>query len=126
VLASALRRLGLYEEAYGFTRLRLTAHAILLWLGALFCLVLLVGAVGGAWLPRAAIAVTGAAVLVFALTDPDRRIAERNLDRFQRTGQIDRAYLAGLSADAAPARGCRPEDAGGGLIGFNLARRACH
>ena len=40
VLASALKRLGLYEETYGFTRLRFAAHAALLYLGALFCLVL--------------------------------------------------------------------------------------
>ena len=45
VIASALRRLELYEEAYGFTRLRLTADAILLWLGALFVLVLAAGRV---------------------------------------------------------------------------------
>ena len=34
VLASALKRLGLYEEAFGFTRLRLLADANILWLGA--------------------------------------------------------------------------------------------
>jgi hypothetical protein len=105
VLASALRRLGLYEDAYGFTRLRLTANGILWWLGALFSLVLVAGAVrrGTAWLPRAAVAVTAAALLLFALSDPDRRIADRNVDRFQRTGRIDVDYLAGLGPDAAGA-----------------------
>jgi hypothetical protein len=32
------------------------------------------------------------------------RIAERNVERFQRTGRIDLDVLRGLSADAAPAR----------------------
>src|SRR4029078_7451345 len=34
VLASALKRLGLYEETFGFTRLRFAAHVSLLLFGA--------------------------------------------------------------------------------------------
>ncbi len=45
------------------------------------------------WLPRAAVATTGAAVLLFALSNPERRIAEHNLERYERTGKIDRDYL---------------------------------
>jgi len=127
VIASALRRLELYEEAYGFTRLRLTADAILLWLGALFLLVLAAGAFGGAWLPRAAVAVTGAAVLLFALSNPDRRIASRNLAH----GKVDVAYLRNLSPDALPALAGVPDAAcpiarrlgpGDGAVGWNVAR----
>ena len=121
VLASALKRLGLYEAAFGFTRLRFAAHAILLWLGAIFVLVLVARA---AWLPRAALAITGATVLLFALADPDRRIAEHNVERYERTGQLDRAYVERLSADAAPALvslGCEPIERDG-LGGLNLAR----
>ena len=75
VLASALKRLGLYEEAYGFTRLRFAAHAILLWLGALFVLVLV--ARGAHWLPRAALTVTLGVVprvRVRRPGPPDRRV----------------------------------------------------
>ncbi|HEY6890360.1 MAG TPA: DUF4173 domain-containing protein, partial [Solirubrobacter sp.] len=120
VLASALKRLGLYEETYGFTRLRLAAHGALLYLGALFVVVLLTRS------PRALVATTAASVLLFALADPDRRIAEHNLDRYQRTGKIDLAYLRTLGPDAAPALKdvvamCVPGD---GLAGFNLARAA--
>jgi hypothetical protein len=127
VIASALRRLELYEEAYGFTRLRLTADAILLWLGALFVLVLAGGAFGGAWLPRAAVAITGAAVLLFALSNPDRRIASRNLAH----GRVDVAYLRDLSPDALPALAGVPDAAcdiaarletGDGVVGWNVAR----
>src|SRR5262249_22022234 len=107
VIASALRRLELYEEAYGFTRLRLTAHAILLWLGALFVLVLAGGAFGAGWLPRAAVAISGAAVLAFALSNPDGRIASRNLAH----GSSDTWYLRGLSPDALPALASVPDAA---------------
>ena len=104
VLASAVHRLGLYEEAFGFTRLRLVAHAFMLWLAAMFALVLLALALGRtAWLPRAATVGTGVALLVFALANPDAMIAERNLTRAESTGVLDAAYLAGLSADATPA-----------------------
>ena len=121
VLASALKRLGLYEDAFGFTRLRFAAHAILLWLGAIFVLVLVARA---AWLPRAALGITGATILLFALADPDRRIAEHNVQRYDRIGVLDRAYVAGLSADAIPALSrlrCEHVEPDG-LGGFNLAR----
>jgi hypothetical protein len=104
VLASALRRLGLYEDAYGFTRLRLAAHALDLWLAMLFVLVLAAGTTRHAgWLPRTALVATGATVLAFALANPDRMIAERNVTRWEATGRVDVAYLRSLSADAVPA-----------------------
>jgi hypothetical protein len=104
VLASALRRLGLYEQAFGATRLRLLAHAGLLWLGAVFALVLLAGVLRrGALLPRALIVVSACGALGFAAINPDGRIAARNADRYAATGRIDVGYLQTLSADAGPA-----------------------
>jgi hypothetical protein len=104
ILASALTRLDLYEEAYGFTPLRLAADGAILWLGGLFVLVLAAGAFRRArWLPRAVVALSATGMLAFAVSDPDRRIAEHNVDRFQRTGRIDTRVLLHLSADAAPA-----------------------
>jgi Domain of unknown function (DUF4173) len=101
VLASALKRLGLYMDAYGFTRLRLTAEATILWLGAVFVLLVLAG--GAAWLPRAVLAATAAALLAFAISNPDGRIAERNIERYEASGRIDERVLRSLSPDAAPA-----------------------
>jgi hypothetical protein len=104
MLASALRRLGLYEDAFGATRLRLLVHVQLLWLGAVFLLLLIAGAANeGARLPRAIVAVSAAAALGFAASDPDARIAERNVARYAETGHLDFRYLDTLSADAAPA-----------------------
>ena len=87
VLVSALRRrLDLYEEAYGFTRLRLAAHAHILWLGAV--LVLVLAAVVRAARRRVAAAdagsggVSAAGAVAFALSNPDGRIASHNVERY--------------------------------------------
>lgn len=110
VVAVALRRLYLYEEAYGWTRLRLWVHAFELWLGLVIVLVLFAGIrFGVAWLPRA-VALTGAAgLLTLGALDPDGFIAERNVDRYLRTGKADLTYLSSLSADAVPALSRLPE-----------------
>ena len=136
ILASALIRLELYMDAYGFTRLRLSAHAVILWLGGVFALLLLAGvARRAAWLPRATVALSAVALLAFAASNPDRRIADRNLERSERTGlELDEDALVGLSADAVPAfrahrAGCLSQEVRAdlaepdGLAGFNLARR---
>lgn len=138
VLASASRRLGLYEQAYGLTRLRIGVAATLWWLAALLVLVLLAGASRHSpWLPRATVAVTGLALAVFALANPDARIAESGVDRAQQGKPVDTGYLSTLSADAVPAlarladpdlRGCAlsglavRERASGGWRDWNLAR----
>jgi hypothetical protein len=124
VLASALKRLELYEEAFGFTRLRLLAHAAILWLGALFVLIVAAGALKRTRrLPRATVALSAAAALAFALANPDARIAEHNLERFEETGKIDRVYLVHLSADArreVARAGIKIRRRHGGLIGWTL------
>lgn len=103
ILASAMKRMNLYEEVYGFTRLRLLVDATILWLAGMFALVMIAGAVWkGAWLPRAALGLTAVAVLGLNLVDPDALIAERNIGRLERTGNIDLDYLATLSPDAVP------------------------
>ena len=122
VLASALHRLDLYQDAYGATRLRLAAHAGILLTGALLALVLGALAIARfAWLPRAVTATVALALAGFVAVNPDLRIAERNLAR----AEVDEAYLRELSADAAPALPRRlvdrPEP--DGLFGWNLARR---
>jgi len=133
ILASALTRLGLYEEAYGFTRLRFSAHAIILWLGALFALVVVALAIRRAgWLPRAAVAISAAAMLAFGLSDPDRRVAANAVERYEDSGRIDHIMLARLSPDAAPELARLPPrlaclvrgdvGAAGGVVGANFAR----
>jgi hypothetical protein len=105
VLISALHRLRLYEAAFGLTRLRLLAEAVALWLGGLLVLVGAAGAIATvrARFAPAALLLSAVGLLVFSLANPDRRIAERNIDRWEHTGLLDDHYLARLSADAVPA-----------------------
>ncbi|MEU5979072.1 DUF4173 domain-containing protein [Streptomyces sp. NPDC047315] len=103
VVASALRRMDLYVDAYGLTQLRLTVAAMELWLGLVIVLITAAGVYGAAWLPRTVAASAVAGVLAFGLASPDALVAERNADRYQRTGKLDVEYLQGLSADAVPA-----------------------
>jgi hypothetical protein len=110
VLASALKRLVLYEEVFGFTRLRVAVHATILWLTGMFCMVSIAGVrMNARWLPRGVVIFSSLALLAFTVVRPDALIAERNVERFERTGKVDVAYLAGLSPDAVPALARLPE-----------------
>ena len=138
VLASSLHRLGLYEQAYGFTRARLAVHGLLLFGGALFALVVAALAIDRrGWLAQATVLLAATAALLFWVSDPDRRIAAHNVERYELTGKIDTRYLADLSADAVPAlmglpaplreQSVGPQRArlaaeADGLAGANLAR----
>jgi len=104
LVASALRRLWLYEEAFGWTVLRLDVGVFELWLGVM------IAAIGVAWLlqrtamvPRLVVASAAVVLLGLGLAGPDALVASWNVDRFQRTNKIDLGYLQQLSADAVPA-----------------------
>ena len=141
VVASALHRLHLYEEAFGFTRLRLFMNAFESWLGGVVVLVLLAGVrLRAAWLGRAVVASAAVGLLALGALDPDAFVARHNVDRYLATGKVDVTYLQGLSADAVPAvdrlpeptRSCvlagmaaaQPDPVGGirALGGWNLGR----
>ncbi|MET0683942.1 MAG: DUF4173 domain-containing protein [Solirubrobacteraceae bacterium] len=137
VLASALSRLWLYVDAFGATRLRFLVQAQLLWLAAVFVALLATGARGAERrLPRIVVGLSAVAALAFAASDPDRRIAERNVDRWRDTGRLDVRHANVLGADATPAFTALPEGlaacatmdvrdalaAPDGLAGANLAR----
>jgi hypothetical protein len=103
VVGSALHRMNLYQETYGFTTLRLTVDVFEGWLGVVVLLVMVVGGLGyGRWLPRLALITGAVAVLGLAAINPDAWVAGRNIDRFESTGNLDLYYLQSLSSDAAP------------------------
>jgi hypothetical protein len=103
VVGSALHRMDLYQQAYGFTVLRLLVVAFELLLGLLVVLVMVAGVrVEGWWLPRAALMVVAGFVLVGGLVNPEAWVAQRNIDRYAATGNLDVAYLSTLGPDAAP------------------------
>ncbi|OZM83339.1 DUF4153 domain-containing protein [Pseudonocardia sp. MH-G8] len=104
IVASALSRMWLYQEAYGFTTLRLLVLACELWLGACFLLVLVaVVRLHAKPLVREMAAAGLVALLALAVLNPDRFIAAHNVTRHALTGELDQIYLATLSADAVPA-----------------------
>ncbi|MEE6258341.1 DUF4153 domain-containing protein [Plantactinospora sonchi] len=110
IVGSALYRMDVYADAYGATRLRLLVAVCELWIGLLFVLVAAAGIrLTGAWLPRLAVGTAVLALLGLAIANPDRLIAERNVDLWAKTGRIDIWYLSGLSADAVPALDRLPE-----------------
>ncbi|MER7464696.1 DUF4153 domain-containing protein [Streptomyces sp. NPDC097981] len=109
VVASALRRMDLYVDAYGLTRLRVSVAAMELWLGLVIVLIMAAGVFGARWLARAVAGSAAAAVLAFGLLSPDGMVAEKNADRFRQAGKIDLAYFQSLSADAVPALDRLPE-----------------
>ncbi|WP_223199201.1 DUF4153 domain-containing protein [Solihabitans fulvus] len=112
VVLSALSRMWSYQQAYGFTVLRLVVEACELWLGVVYLLVIAAGVrLRTSWLPGAVTAAAVAALLVLAVLDPERFIAERNVARWQQTGAIDLRYLGELSTDAVSALDRLPEPA---------------
>lgn len=104
VVASALYRVQVYQEAYGFTRLRLLVDAFEGWLGFVVLSVMIAGiTLRGSWLPRVALFSGAATLAALALVNPDGLIARHNIERYQQTGRMDWSYLDGLSSDAVPA-----------------------
>ncbi|MEV6331846.1 DUF4173 domain-containing protein [Streptomyces sp. NPDC051909] len=109
VVASALRRMDLYVDAYGLTRLRISVTAMEIWLGVVILLIMAAGIWGAKLLPRALAVSAAGFVLAFGLLQPDAVIAEQNVQRYEQDRKIDVNYLSGLSADAAPALDRLPE-----------------
>jgi hypothetical protein len=106
IVAVALRRLHLYEQAYGLTLLRLFSAAFALWVGAVFVvLACVLAGVGRArsWLVPAAVALAAAGLLLLNGANPDAVVVNRNVARFERSGRIDTSYVSSLSDDAVPA-----------------------
>ena len=104
IVASALYRMQVYQQAYGYTRLRVFVFAVEIALGVLFLLVIAAGVrLRTGWLPQAVVAVGVLTLLGLAVLDPDRFIADRNIDRYETSGRLDVQHLSTLSADAVPA-----------------------
>jgi CBS domain-containing protein len=103
ILGSALMRLSLYENAYGFTRLRTYTHVAIFWMGAVFLtfLVLLLARRLRAFAPAVGVGFAGF-VVTLGLINVDAFIVRENVGRLQETGKVDVAYLASLSSDAVP------------------------
>lgn len=101
VVASAVQRVRVYQDAYGLTESRFYALVFLGWI-ALAALWLGLTVLRGRRERFAPVALLSVVAMVGGLqiANPDARIASYNLSR---TGiEVDGAYLASLSADAVP------------------------
>jgi hypothetical protein len=102
MLASAFYRMLVYEEAYGFTYLRIFVQAFMVLLFFLFIINIIF-----IWYTRLPIIksyfITALVVyIVLNFTNVDVIIARNNIDRYIDSGEIDMEYLKGLSYDAVP------------------------
>jgi len=102
IMVSAFKRLYLYEQAYGFTALRLYSHIFVVFLAVIFVLLLI--KILRNWAEHTFVFPAFIAAVLFLaglnLFNPDAFIARQNLDRFHQTGKLDGAYLGSLSPDA--------------------------
>lgn len=103
ILVSALTRLLLYENAFGFTRLRTYTHAFIPWMGILlvaFLILLLREYLR--YLPHLVILCATGFGVTLNLLNVDGFIVRQNIARFEFSGSIDLDYLFSLSEDAVP------------------------
>jgi hypothetical protein len=103
MLVSAYQRLGLYEMAYGFTRLRTYVHVSLIWLGVLLAVVVILEILRRERLfaPAALLAALGFALTITVL-NVDAFIVRQNVGRALRGQGLDVPHVASLSTDSVP------------------------
>jgi two-component system sensor histidine kinase BaeS len=104
LLLSALRRVILYEQAYGYTVARLHATAYIVFMAG-FLILLTLQLRGGGVTPSLArrTAALGFVIILAILYWNDQAwIMNRNIDRIRETGKFDAKYAASLSDDALP------------------------
>jgi hypothetical protein len=110
VVVVAVRRLNLYEDAFGLTMLRLYSELFSYWIGAVF---LFLGAAlagvghGRGWLVGAAVAAGLALLLGLNVANPEAVVARDQLAGTRQVRRTDVVYVARLSEDAIPTAAAR-------------------
>ncbi|MEO8608462.1 MAG: DUF4173 domain-containing protein [Chloroflexota bacterium] len=103
LLTSAAQRMWLYEEAYGFTQLRVYTHVAIGWLGVMFgVFVLALFRVRKNVFSLGTVLVLIGYLVSLNLMNVDYYMAERNVARYRDGQKLDFAFLNILSADAVP------------------------
>lgn len=106
IVVVAFRRLSLYEDAYGFTMLRLYSHIFAGWMAVVFLLLAI--EVLGLWPRRrwfvGATAISALFVLLaLNVANPEAVVVGLNMSHAQVSHKFDADYLTQLSSDATPA-----------------------
>ncbi len=103
MLVSAHQRLVIYEQAYGFTRLRTYTHVFLYWLAALLLVTVILEVLRRPGRLGLAFFLTAIGFsLTFAWSNLDGMIAAGNVRFAEMNGEIDQRNLLSLSIDAVP------------------------
>ncbi len=111
VVASAIYRMDVYQDAYGFTSLRVLVDVFEGWLGILVIATIVGGlTLKAAWLPRFGLLSGVVLLLGLAAINPEGWVAKQNVERYETTGKIDWTYLRTLSDDAVPTLSKLPDD----------------
>ena len=102
IVVVAVRRLHLYEAAFGLTMLRLMSTVAATWIGAVFAMLCVDLATNRPrrWLLPVSVALGLAALVGLHVANPEAVVVRRNVERFERTGRLDVDYLASLEDDA--------------------------
>ena len=103
VVASALQRMYLYQQAFGLTELRLYTTVFMAWISAvLVWFVLTVMRNRRELFAFGALVAGFAAIFAINVMNPDAIIARTNIERAEHGSELDVYYLTTLSADAVP------------------------
>jgi hypothetical protein len=104
ILISAFQRLLLYEQYYGFSRLRIYPHVFMIWLGVLLVATVILEVLQRqrAFALAVCLAVIGFGATI-NLLNVDAFIVRQNVARTASGWELDMPYLTGLSDDATPA-----------------------
>lgn len=104
IIVSAFKRLMLYQSTYGMTGLRLYVAGFIIFLAVMFLILALklILKKEHKFFAFGTLLCLILFIVSFNLLNPDKYIAQKNIDRFHETGKIDVLYLGTLSADAVP------------------------
>ena len=105
IIASGFKRIMVYEEAYGYTYLRILVALFLLWMGGVFAIFILkiILKKSHCWLISSGLCLAVVFLLLVSTFSIDKFIARKNIDRYLIQGkELDMEYLSCLSTDAFP------------------------
>ncbi len=104
IMISAFTRLSMYEDAYGFTTIRLYSHVFMIFLIVVFCLLMYKILKNGKENSFSLGVFISAIVFLIGMNilNPDAFIATKNIERFNNGKKLDVLYLLTLSDDALP------------------------
>ena len=103
MLVSAFYRMVVYEQAYGFTYLRIFVQAFMVMLFFIFIINFIYIWHRNLAVIKAYFIVALSVYIVLNFANVDRIIASNNIERYNRTKSIDEEYLGQLSYEAIPA-----------------------